>query len=323
MRLDEQTNFESVQKSFSNSKDAAQKMFFPAWTGLNDKTMWDVLQFICTAAVPIVLALWSAQQANISREQDQQSQSQNEDNQRARIMSEYLDAMTKYLLEDATRSPVSSKANMIARARTLNTLRQLDPKRKGQLLKFLYEASLVNSCQIDLATGKMLNCPVSKLGLDGARLDTLTFDPQVPLPGIDLTGASLMKAELPGIDLNGALLEKANLEEAKLQGADLTQAHLQFVVLKKADLTNAVLEKADLTNALLLSASLNEAKLGHSILKGADLSNASLIKTDLRDADLTNVTLTETSNFQGAIYNQQTKFPAKFNPVNKGMIRQN
>lgn len=344
MQLDDKTRFDPDPNLFQDN-NGFRKRSFPAWTGLNDKTLWDILQFLCTAAVPIVLTVWSMQQAQIARVQEEQSQNRNDDNQRAKIMSDYLDAMTKYLLEDSAKAPVSSK--MIARARTLNTLRQLDPNRKGQLLKFLYEADLVK-CKPDPKTEKMPNCKVSKLGLDGARLDELIFDPPIPMPGIDLTGASLPRAELPSIDLNRAHLEKANLERAKLGGANLTQAQLNSVILRDADLTGAILEKADLTEALLLNADLSGARLASSSLKraylknaklndsdlteadlqGADLRSATLndsnlIKTDLRDADLTDATLTGTINLKGALYNQRTKFPANFNPIVKGMIHQN
>lgn len=347
MQLNEKASRDPARKFSPKNKDGSRKTYFPAWTGLNDKTLWDILQFLCTAAVPIVLTVWSMQQTQIARMQEEQSQSNNEDNQRAKIMSDYLDAMTKYLLEDSAKAPISSKANMIARARTLNTLRQLDANRKGQLLKFLYEANLVAPCKLDPATGKMPSCKVSKLGLNGARLDEVTFDIPIPMPGIELTGASLPNAKLPGIDLTGAQLQKANLEGAHLEGATLTQAQLNSVILQNANLTGAVLEKADLTNALLSNADLTGSRLPGSSLKGAYLRNAKLdnsdlteadlqgadlskaklgdsdlIKADLRDADLTDATLTGTVNLKGAMYNQRTKFPANFNPILKGMIHQ-
>lgn len=348
MQLHDQTNREPDRTLLPSSSHRPRKRHFPAWTGLNEKTLWDILQFLCTAAVPIVLTAWSMQQAQIADTQEQQSQIRNEDNQRAKIMSDYLDAMTKYLLEDSAKAPISNKATMIARARILNTLRQLDPDRKGQLLKFLYEANLVTRCKGDPNTGGMSDCKVSKLGLNGARLDGVTFDIPIPMPGIELSEASLPNAKIPGIDLTGAQLQKANLGGADLEGATLTKAQLNSVILKDAkvkdaflsqavltdalmsntdlsgsNLVRSSLEGADLSNAKLDNSDLTNAKLQNAIFKNAHLANSNLTKADLRDADFTDAILTETTVLKGAIYNQRTQFPTNFNPTGKGMIHQN
>ncbi len=174
------------------------------------------------------------QQAEIARTQAALDQQRNEDNQHAKIMSDYLDAMTKLLLENPTKDSEQigkvsalnlldsstrnlgegnkiSTANMIARARTLNTLRQLDGVRKGQLLKFLYEAGLVRQCQFNPTTGDVHNCSPSKLTLTGAKLNEVAFENPIPLPGVDLARAWLPDAQLSEVDLTEALLEKATL----------------------------------------------------------------------------------------------------------------
>lgn len=347
MQLDNKSTSDPTHKLFLKSKEGSRKMFFPAWIGLNDKTLWDVLSLLCTAAIPLTIGLMTLKQADSARQQEEQSQIRNDDNQKAKIMSDYLDAMTKYLLEDSAKAPISSKATMIARARTLNTLRQLDANRKGQLLKFLYEANLVTPCKPDAVTGKATNCKVSKLGLNEARLDAVTFDIPIPMPGIELTGASLPKAELPGIDLTRAQLQKANLEGANLEGATLTQAQLNSVILRDAKVTDAdlgkavltksllsnvdlrgsrligsSLKRADLSNANLSNSDLTSANLQNAIFKNATLDNSNLTKADLRDADFTGATLTRTTILRGALYNKRTKFPENFKPDGIGMIRQ-
>jgi uncharacterized protein YjbI with pentapeptide repeats len=321
MQLHDQTNFEPDRELLPNDKKPLKTRRFPEWTGFNDKTLWDVLQFLCTAAVPIVLTVWSIQQNQTARQQEEQNQKQNEDNQRSKILSDYLDSMTKYLLEDSVKEPTSGKANMIARARTLNTLRQLDADRKGQLLKFLYEANLVVPCQPNAA-----NCNV-KLGLKGARLDEVKFDKPIPMQRIELSEASLPAAELPGIDLTRAQLQKANLEKANLKDATLTKAQLDSAVLRGAKVTDAFLEGATMPNALMTNADLRGSRFTNSSLKGADLANANLDNADLTGADLrdvnfTGATLSATTILKNARYNQKTKFPENFNPDGKGLIRQ-
>jgi uncharacterized protein YjbI with pentapeptide repeats len=310
-----------------SNKVPSQKKKIPAWIGISDKTLWDILQFICTAAVPIVLTVWSMQQAQIARNQEAQNDARNEDNQRAKVMSDYLDAMTKYLVMNPAKVPDPNKVNSVARARTLNTLRQLDrdPDRKGQLLKFLYEASLIQPCQF-ANIGKGNNCQGAKLNLSGARLDEVTFDTPPIMKGIELSSARLSGAKLPGIDLTQAQLDKANISDADLSQATLKEAQMRSVILKGTKLTDAVLNQATLANALLANADLRGARLVEANLSGADVSNANLENANLEKADLRGTILTDASlnntNLRGAIYNSRTQFPKGFTADGKGMNRQ-
>lgn len=325
MRLynSEKTKVETAETVMQNSVPWSKR--FLDWTGFADKKLWDFLQFIFTAAVPIVLTIWSMQQAEIARVQEDQNQQRNEDNQRAKIMSDYLDAMTKYLLEDPTKVPDINKANKIARARTLNTLRQLDPDRKGQLLKFLYEASLVTPCR---STTQIQgnNCQISRLDLSGARLDQLTFEIPPIMQGIELSSARLPDAKLLGIDLTNAQLEKANLMGADLSQSTLKGADMKSVVLQNAKLTDATLSNANLTNASLIKADLGGARLVEANLRGSDMSsanlnNAVLEKADLRGTNLANASL-KNVNLKGAIYDEKTQFPEGFNREGQGMSKE-
>lgn len=323
MQINDKTDLSIGKNSISDEKVLMQKNF-PIWTGFGDKTLWDIIQFISTIAVPFVLFVLSAQQSEIARNQEDQNQKWNDDNQKSKIMSDYLDSMTNYLLQDPAKVTDINKANMIARARTLNTLRQLDPDRKGQLLKFLYEASLVKHC---LPSGKGNDCNISKLVLNGARLDGVAFEIPPILPGIELNGASLSNAKLPDIDLTNAQLEKATLPKADLARSILTEAQMTSVNLQDSKINDAILNRAVLSNALLKNADLRGASLVGTNLSGADLTNANLNNANLENADLRNAILTgtslERSNLQGAKYNvRTTKFPVDFKPDGRGMIRQ-
>ncbi len=303
--------------------------WIPAWTGLADKTLWDILQFACTAAVPIVLAVWSTQQAERSKALEEQNRQQNQrlndDNQHARIMSEYLDAMTKYLLEDSAKNPDKTiKADMLARARTLNTLSQLDPVRKGQLLKFLYEARLVGRCKIDATKGDAKDCQPKKLDLTDAKLDNVDFEKPIPLPGVDLTGALLQDARLTGIDLTGAQLQKASLtradlSDAQMKNAQLKSSNLEQSIFKGASLVGANLENAYLARVDFSGSDLSKAKLNGSAIQDANLSNANLEQAEFKGVDLSGVSSLEGAKLVGAMYDAKTKFPKGFDFRAKGM----
>ncbi|MBI4674022.1 MAG: pentapeptide repeat-containing protein [Chloroflexi bacterium] len=106
-------------------------------------------------------------------------------------------------------------------------------------------------------------------------------------------------------DFLRAYLQGAQLRGAMLGGADLFDADLACADLRGADLGQANLSSANLANADLTGANLVGADLSDADLRGADLYDANLIGADLR----------------GARFNQNTMFPAGFDPHAAGAIR--
>lgn len=326
MQLRNQENL-GDEKDTLNVKKVSWERKFLLWTGFSDKKLWDLLQFFFTAAVPIVLTIWSIRQTEtatqISRDQERQ-----------KVMVGYLDTMTSFLQKEKAQNSdqkMKEREVSIARARTLVALRQLDGsgEQKGQLLRFLYDTGLVGKCETnDALTKDVSNCDgPSILRLGDARLDEINFESSnLEMQGVDLSEARLPRAKLPGIDLSGAKLERATLTEADLAEAALKGANMKSVDLQDSKLKGAVLVKADLTKSLLKRADLSGANLNGAILEGAylnnaNLSNANLENANLRDADLRGVSLNETK-LGGAKYNKPgTKFPDNFDPARKGMVR--
>ncbi|MCL6436105.1 MAG: pentapeptide repeat-containing protein [Leptolyngbyaceae cyanobacterium HOT.MB2.61] len=318
MQILSQKDLELDKKKTSDKSTISWRERFFAWTGFGEKKLWDLLQFVCTAAIPVILSFYSCQQ-----------EVRNEDNQRHKIMTDYLDAMTELLIRENIQSSNQSNKNgdtirNLAQARTLNTLRQLDGEKKGQLIKFLYEASLVRKCQFNPLTGRANTCHRSTLlRLRGARLDNIQFDSPVPMPGIDLNDARLPKAILPEIDLTDAQLKRATLIAANLNKAFLAHAQMNSANLQDANLVDAILKKADLTNALLMRTNLGGADLSSSILNGANLNNANLNSAELEGADLRNANLIgaslEGTNLKGVEFNDRTQFPVGFSKEGRGM----
>ena len=130
-----------------------------------------------------------------------------------------------------------------------------------------------------------------------------------------LTGLNIENAVLPNIDLSGTNLLQANFQnatliEANLSNSQLVYANLQQTFLEKANLQGADLELANLKDAQLYQANLSGANLYRANFNGANLSRANL-------QDAKNI---EQANFTGAIYDINTKFPPKFDPVAHGAI---
>jgi uncharacterized protein YjbI with pentapeptide repeats len=120
-------------------------------------------------------------------------------------------------------------------------------------------------------------------------------DPSMGLRGADLSGLAAPLGQLQGLDLSGA-----NLYWASLGDADLS-----FTNLSGADLRGAALYRATCRNTNFRGANLGRDNLGgRTSLRGADLSTA-----ELADA-----------NLDGAVYDDTTKLPPRFDPGKHGMI---
>jgi uncharacterized protein YjbI with pentapeptide repeats/energy-coupling factor transporter ATP-binding protein EcfA2 len=295
---------------------------------------------ICSVSLAGIYIL---QQAQIADEKRQEQ-----------MMAEYVAQMTEFLLgKDVSNPPknpfVTPEVSSIARARTLTTLSELNGKRKGQVLKFLYETGVVSGrCPVNLDTLQSTDCKQEKgLYLGDAAFDKTTFEHPMLLPGIDLTRASLSEANLSESDLSQAAMQDATLKDAiltkailtdaqmnraELQGANLVgaillRANLESTVFENADLKGAKLEQANLKGADLYKANLSNtimigADLQNANLEGADLSYANLEKADLRNANLMGTNL-QGADFKEALYDKDTtRFPKGFDPVAVGMKQQ-
>ena len=245
-----------------------------SWTGFNasqgpnvqqyqpTKTLWDWLQLLFVPIVLSVAAYWF-NRVNSEREQklgilrDKTERAIALDSQRAALLQDYLDRMSDLLIGQKLCDPqTSSEARHVARARTLIVLPQLDDKRKGRLIQFLYESQL-----LILGTS---NCiPLHNADLSGANLSG--FD----LMGINLTGADLSKTQLKDTNLSEAQLQGTCLHEADLSGATLRSTNLC-----NADLSRAKLNGARLQEAKLLQANLSQAQFAWTVVTKADFSDA-------------------------------------------------
>jgi hypothetical protein len=226
------------------------------WTGLSQKTLWDWLQLLI---IPLVLAV-AALLFNLANSRTEQQIAL--DNQREAALQTYLDKMSELLLKehlgelapDGKLNPEYEEVRKIARVRTLAVLPRLDANRKGNVLQFLYDASLIDK--------KM---------------------PIINLKGTDFTGANLMGADLTEAELRGANLQGANLQNAILMGASLREANLREANLQgygttlfTANMSHTNLERAILRETNVVQADLQEVNLKEANLQGADLREANL-----------------------------------------------
>jgi uncharacterized protein YjbI with pentapeptide repeats len=122
-----------------------------------------------------------------------------------------------------------------------------------------------------LSAERLAEAEVKPSNLTGVTLYGSISPPVRELPGVNLAGSRLDRANLALVDLRrasfanahlvGAILTAAQLNEADLSGADLSKADLSGADLRGANLTGANLTGANLSEALLAGARITEAQL--------------------------------------------------------------
>ncbi|MGH8079345.1 MAG: pentapeptide repeat-containing protein [Lysobacter sp.] len=102
---------------------------------------------------------------------------------------------------------------------------------------------------------------------------------------------------------------------AALRGRSFARSSLYWAILAKSDLSKCNFEGADLRGAVLIGARLIDANLRDADLGLDALGGA----TQLHGADFTGAQL-HGCRFKGAQYDENTRFPAGFDPQAAGMV---
>jgi uncharacterized protein YjbI with pentapeptide repeats len=232
----------------------------------------------------------------------------------------YLDQMANLIVDQKLlHEKEESEVRSLARARTLTILHRLAGERKGSVVRFLYEAGLINK-----------DLPI--LNLKGASLDTADLHEitlldvrlkEADLRLADLTGANLTGSDLTWADLRGADLSSAVLTDVSLAHANLLPYdHLKPALLNAphllngadpSDLTHTRFDGADLTPTRLDGANLQGADLSGAFLYMADLTGANLVGANLARANLAEADLTG-ADLRRARYDAETLWPEDFIP---------
>jgi len=192
---------------------------------LPSKTLFDWLQLLFIPVVLAVAGFWFNQ---ILKDRERESR---EDNQRETALQSYIDKMSELLEKQLRKTQPEEEMCIVARARTINVLRQLNPERKGYVIQFLSESHLLSTRIIDLSFSELSEANLYRAILCNTKLYSA-----------GLFRAMLFKANLSLANLSETYLVKADLRGAKLCYANLTGADLREADLRGADLSEAMLE---------------------------------------------------------------------------------
>jgi uncharacterized protein YjbI with pentapeptide repeats len=263
------------------------------------KTAWDWMQLLI---VPIALAgigfLFNhAEGARDRKREDaraRQAQFIAAENRRDEVLQDYLVRMDDLVLERRLReSRQSSDVRGVARTLTLTALRRLDGKRKGEVVRFLADANLIDGP--GAPTVRLIDADLRRVVLTGARLRSVVFDAadlrnarfggsaldSVRFEGARLEGASFPHAILVGVAFTGAGLERASFRDARMGRARTYVGALEPVSFEGACLSGATFAGSDARRARFADAeglhvSFDHARVTPTSLEGAKLADSAL-----------------------------------------------
>lgn len=261
-------------------------------------TLKDVLKFMSSMILPLVLGIFTVistnnQQKEVIRQQERDGSlrlreaditSKQNELTRKLTMERYQDDLlvtyTKDVGELLERSNGSLTSNSvyatIARAKTLNTIRQLDPLRSSNAIRFLYEGKqLTNtnkSAALDISTAKLIN------------IDVDVFRTVTKIGKLSLTGVYLFNCML-----NGTSLSDLDFSSAQLADIDFSHTKLSNIVMSSAKLEDVRFTYATLRDMKFSSTEMNRIELGFAKLQDADLSNSQFAYTNISSARLDDV----------------------------------
>ncbi|MGB0560349.1 MAG: pentapeptide repeat-containing protein [Spirulinaceae cyanobacterium] len=270
----------------------------PKWniTALKLFLQSDIVKIL---AVPVVAAIiTTATTINERREREQ-----------VETFDEYLNQIDTLTFEHGllTEEP-SPGAVVLARGRTVATLRKLDLKRRQELIAFIQASGLHKGedAVISFEGANLQGIDLREADLRGFTFEAVDLS-EADLSAANLSWSNLTKANLNTANLSEGYLEaselsRADLKEADLSGASLRRASLSDANLSEANLSSANLSEANLSGADLRLANLSDANLSEANLSGADLRSANLSRANLIQADFSKANLRFSDLFEATIF---------------------
>ena len=187
----------------------------------------DLLTLISSLILPLVLGVFTVistinqqkeeeemdgllrrQALEIASKQNDLQQEMTRERYRDDLLVSYTKEIGK-LLEKNTGSLTSSSITAtIARAKTLNTIRQLDGSRSSNAIRFLYEAGQLSNINgtavLDISTAKLTD-------IDKDVFKTVTEIGKLCLMGVYLRNCTLNNTLLHNIDFSSAQFDRLNI----------------------------------------------------------------------------------------------------------------
>ncbi|CAF4411907.1 unnamed protein product [Rotaria sp. Silwood2] len=201
---------------------------------------------------------------------------------------------------------------ILARAKTLVAIQQLDAARNAFLIQFLYEAKqLINGANpldisdadlngIDLSSETIFHKKLHNLSLTGTVLRNVSFSKcdlsYANFSGSDLRDARFIETKLDYVDFSRSSIVRTDFSDAVLRYTKFIDVQSRRIIFRHADLTNAsfissVLGQAVFVNSFCQNVNFSDASLKQADFTNAKLKDAILIRTQLERANFSRVNL--------------------------------
>jgi uncharacterized protein YjbI with pentapeptide repeats len=211
--------------------------------------------------------IYPLQKENFFNEKYQHQQHNEHEQQQRLLFDTYIQDISSTLLQINNQHSIDEQIRLHIQAKTLFILRNLDVKRKYEIILFLYEANLLQNNQLNLYGADLnhveLTCPhdFHHLHLSGVRWLNAIFINcrlisayfyQSYLFNAQFINSTLQNASFIETNLDNSQFIKTILLNVDFTGASLVQANfLQADLVQGNNFTNADLYQASLTKEQL------------------------------------------------------------------------
>jgi uncharacterized protein YjbI with pentapeptide repeats len=251
------------------------------------------------------------------------------DRQREESLEDYIDKMTELLLQHKLKNGNNKTVANVARAKTLATVRVLDGFRKGLVLKFLFDAGLINGEKpiINLQYADFSGTQYTNAYLGNANLTNVDFNNakliRVDLNNAILTGVVLKDADLSNGKIRSSKLESTIFEDTNIEGISVSDSFFINVTMKNTNLlsrngylSNSVWSNCTFESCVFKDFPLHNARMEKVIFKHHTINNAKFIKSSFIDIDFNGASFTDVefslSKFQPTNFSETDLYNVKF-----------
>jgi len=227
------------------------------------KTLWDWFELIVVPTSLVGVGIWFQ---NFQKKRDLESEFD-------AILSQYIHEIDSLVEKGLRESKQGEPLRVSARAQTLTTLSRLDGRRKGILIRFLYELGLIS-----------INGNSEK-----------KESPIIPLEGADLRGC-IFDFGIHVMDNRESQHRDNKIRQSIFFGIDLSCTDLSNSIFYDTSFHNSFFINVNFShstfnNVIFYKSKLDYAVLSHSTLR-ASFMDSSIISTDFSDSDLRNSAFT-------------------------------
>ncbi|CAF2518299.1 unnamed protein product [Rotaria sp. Silwood2] len=227
---------------------------------------------VCISALVLLVFLsfciiYPVQKEIFFKQEHQNKQQEQFNHQQQLSFDTYIQDISNILLQLSDKNYTDEKFLLHIQTKTLMILRDLEIKRKKDIILFLYERNLIQNNQLNLYGADLNNveliCPH----------DFHYFH----LPGVLWSNAKFINCRLTFANLNHAYLINARFINSTLQYASLIEAKLD-----KSYFIHAIIMNVNFNGASLIQADFLQA----DIVQGNNFTNADLYQAKLTDDQL-------------------------------------